>query len=172
MKQDDGNSNFKNKLGKLPPPLFGEDDCDRPACHDMMSQMKKASQASQEKKAVDCPPNSGVLGRASWTLLHTMAAWYPDQPTAEDQQHMESFMSALARFYPCTWCARDFQANLEESPVPTSSRKELCQWMCEQHNLVNEKLGKSVFDCDLKNLDKRWRKNTQDPECKTSGLLH
>jgi hypothetical protein len=72
MKQDDGNSNFKNKLGKLPPPLFGEDDCDRPACHDMMSQMKKASQASQEKKAVDCPPNSGVLGRASWTLLHTM----------------------------------------------------------------------------------------------------
>jgi hypothetical protein len=72
MKQDDSTSNLKNKLGKLPPPLFGEDDCDRPACHDMMSQMKKASQASQDKKAVECPPNSGVLGRASWTLLHTM----------------------------------------------------------------------------------------------------
>jgi FAD-linked sulfhydryl oxidase len=44
------------------------------------------------------------------------------------------------------------------------SRKDLSIWMCEQHNIVNEKLGKALFRCDLTNLDKRWRKN-DDPKC-------
>ena len=46
----------------------------------------------------------------------------------------------------------------------TKSRKDLCTWLCEQHNIVNEKLGKPMFDCSMKNLDKRWRKNN-DQEC-------
>jgi hypothetical protein len=29
--------------------------------------------------------------------------------------------------------------------------------MCEQHNQVNEKLGKPLFPCDLAVLDERWR---------------
>ena len=36
--------------------------------------------------------------------------------------------------------------------------------MCEQHNIVNEKLGKPMFDCNMKDLDARWRKNT-DTKC-------
>lgn len=30
-------------------------------------------------------------------------------------------------------------------------------WMCEQHNEVNEKLGKQKFPCNLAALDERWR---------------
>ena len=38
-----------------------------------------------------------------------------------------------------------------------SSRAELSLWMCEQHNEVNEKLGKPAFPCSLAALDDRWR---------------
>lgn len=44
------------------------------------------------------------------------AAWYPNKPTSEDKRLMSNFMSALARFYPCTWCATDFQKHIELSP--------------------------------------------------------
>ena len=84
---------------------------------------------------------------------------------------MTAFMSSLARFYPCTWCATDFQRNLAASPVRTDSRTGLCQWICEQHNLVNEKLGKPLYPCDMKTLDDRWRKSDR-PECKDKYLYH
>ena len=38
----------------------------------------------------------------------------------------------------------------------TSSRSELCVWMCEAHNRVNRDLGKKEFRCDMKELDARW----------------
>jgi FAD-linked sulfhydryl oxidase len=112
----------------------------------------------------NCPPNSSQLGKASWTLFHSMAAWYPDVPTERDQQLMMGFYDAVAQFYPCTWCAKDFTRNIQQSPVRAQSRTELCQWLCEQHNTVNEKLGKPLFDCTMTSLDERWRKSNK-PEC-------
>lgn len=73
-------------------------------------------------------------------------------------------MEALSIFYPCTYCATDFQENLKKTPVKADSRKDLCIWLCEQHNLVNEKLDKNQFKCEMKNLDERWRKSS-DPSC-------
>jgi len=224
-----------------PPPFSWQDDCERPSCDDIMSKFKAARDRSHQKQqqsnsskhenpttstvSVDsddtpplqCPPNSQILGQSTWTLLHTMAAWYPDQPTQQEQTSMTNFVQGLAQFYPCTWCAKDFQQNLQEQPVQyvsnqkmlvisnvlknqrvtqwpqsrlglshslslfvsflcfvslhftslfnairTSSRKELCQWFCMQHNLVNEKLGKPLFSCEMNDLDRRWRKN---PAC-------
>ena len=100
------------------------DDCDRPACDDMVAKMQQAAAASkkqqqqqQQQEEDNCPVTSSVLGRATWTLMHTMAAWYPEKPTQQDQREMSQFMSAVARFYPCSWCAQDFQENLAKSPV-------------------------------------------------------
>jgi FAD-linked sulfhydryl oxidase len=36
-------------------------------------------------------------------------------------------------------------------------------WLCKQHNVVNEKLGKPAFACDFAALDARWR--TGAPGC-------
>mmetsp|Transcript_3063 Transcript_3063/g.4440 ORF Transcript_3063/g.4440 Transcript_3063/m.4440 type:complete len:81 (-) Transcript_3063:205-447(-) len=72
---------------------------------------------------------------------------------------MTHFFSAVAKFYPCTYCAEDFQQNLELQPAQTQSREDLCVWLCQQHNLVNEKLGKPVFRCDISELDDRWKTN-------------
>jgi len=94
--------------------------------------------------------------------IYIQAAWYPDHPTTLEQQHMNQFMQALAIFYPCTYCATDFQQAIQEKPIVTTSRKELCQWLCQQHNVVNTKLGKPTFPCDIETLDERWRKQQQD----------
>ena len=111
-----------------------------------------------------CPPRSAELGRSSWTLLHSMAAWYPDEPTGQQRQRMANFMEALGDFYPCPWCADDFRTELHKSPPKVETRTDLCLWLCDQHNRVNAKLGKPLFDCNMKDLDERWRKSA-DPKC-------
>ncbi|CAJ1936734.1 unnamed protein product [Cylindrotheca closterium] len=150
-----------------------EEDCERPACDDVkkmlpssLDEAKQLSQKLASKQKVQCPPRSAELGRSSWKLLHSMAAWYPETPTQDQQTNMTAFMRTLAEFYPCTWCAKDFQESIKEAPVKAESRTELCMWLCDQHNRVNKKLGKPVFDCNMKNLDERWKKST-NPKCQS-----
>uniref|UniRef100_A0A7S4W4J2 Sulfhydryl oxidase n=1 Tax=Ditylum brightwellii TaxID=49249 RepID=A0A7S4W4J2_9STRA len=166
--------NNKNNTLKPPPPSlpnFKVDDCDRPACDDTVSaltaafsRIQKSSQStttttssSQNYKKKEGPINKDVLGKSTWNLLHSMSAWYPEKPSKEDEMYMTSFIEALGRFYPCTYCAHDFRGELHKSPPRTKSRKELCIWLCEQHNIVNQKLYKPQFPCDLNSLDQRWR---------------
>jgi FAD-linked sulfhydryl oxidase len=177
-----GKSSSSSSLGKN----YAMEYCDRPACDDMVEMLQKAQQAAAAQKLPSapvvpktadnpdntttngCPPNSSQLGKASWTLLHSMAAWYPDVPTEQDQQLMVGFFAALAQFYPCTWCAQDFAKNIQQYPVQATSRTELCQWLCQQHNFVNQKLGKPIFDCSMPSLDERWRKSHK-PECQKNA---
>ena len=44
------------------------------------------------------------------------AAWYPNKPSSQDKEFMTNFVNALAKFYPCSWCATDFQKNVKSSP--------------------------------------------------------
>eukprot|EP00466_Bigelowiella_natans_P008542 jgi/Bigna1/57894/fgenesh1_pm.35_\ len=52
-----------------------------------------------------CPLNRKELGRSTWALLHTMAAYYPENPSKIQQQEMEQFMRLAAKLYPCGYCA-------------------------------------------------------------------
>lgn len=126
------------------------------------------------------PPDSATLGRATWTLLHTMAAHYPENPPTELQKDTADFLRLIPKVYPCTWCAKDFQEILARKPLGdpvvissnkhelgaeksssaapfgVRSRAGLVQWMCEAHNEVNAHLGKPMFDCSK--ADERWRR--------------
>lgn len=44
-----------------------------------------------------------------------------------------------------------------------ANRKEFSIWICQQHNQVNEKLGSSVFPCNVEDLDNTWKKGV--PGC-------
>lgn len=108
------------------------------------------------------PINFEELGNSTWNLIHTMAAYYPEKPTSEKQKATKQFINSLGEVYPCTYCAKDWQDEIKEKPPRVDSRHEFSQWACEIHNVVNEKLGKSVFPCDK--VDQRWRFEPKDQD--------
>jgi len=101
------------------------------------------------------PPDGGELGRATWTFLHTLAAYYPENPTMQEKEEMKGFIRTFSRFYPCGYCAAHLREQLKVSEPDTSSQKGFSLWMCQLHNEVNELLGKKLFDCSR--VDERWR---------------
>jgi FAD-linked sulfhydryl oxidase len=110
-----------------------------------------------------CPPDVEQLGRATWTFLHTTAAYYPDKPTPKQRANMLSLLHALPILYPCTWCAQDLGEDLAAHPPDVRSRTALSLWLCERHNAVNEKLGKEPFECSK--VDERWKDGPADRSC-------
>jgi len=69
----------------------------------------KSDYTTDEANTADaCPPDVKQLGRATWTFLHTMPAYYPDHPSNQEQRLMRSFLSSFSRFYPCGHCAEHF----------------------------------------------------------------
>jgi FAD-linked sulfhydryl oxidase len=102
-----------------------------------------------------CPVNRRELGRASWAMLHTMAAYYPQTPSRNDQREMEQALWTVMKFFPCNYCSEKTLIEMKKNPPRTQTQKELSQWMCEIHNEVNERLGKPVFDC--KKVEERWK---------------
>mmetsp|Transcript_34462 Transcript_34462/g.89259 ORF Transcript_34462/g.89259 Transcript_34462/m.89259 type:complete len:143 (-) Transcript_34462:1992-2420(-) len=128
----------------------------------MESSSSKADKESE--KNVPCPLNRDELGWAAWSYLHSVAAFYPAKPSEEEKETMRGFMKGVAQFYPCKICRDDFVEEMEKDPPNVDSRASLSMWVCRQHNVVNEKLGKKTFPCELSSLMARWRKSTR-PEC-------
>ncbi|EPE34363.1 FAD-dependent thiol oxidase [Glarea lozoyensis ATCC 20868] len=111
----------------------------------------------------DCPPDVELLGRSSWTLLHSITATYPVAPSPTQQSDAKTFMSLFGKLYPCWVCAEDFQDFMARNRVRTESRQAFGEWMCEAHNEVNRKLGKREFDCSR--WEERWRTGWRDGRC-------
>ncbi|KAG1746399.1 ERV/ALR sulfhydryl oxidase domain-containing protein [Suillus lakei] len=87
------------------------------------------------------------LGRATWKLLHTMTLRYPEHPTQDERDALNSYLHLTSRLYPCGECAAEFQELLKRFPPQTGSRLAASLWLCSVHNEVNERLGKPSFDC-------------------------
>lgn len=126
-----------------------------------------ATVAASSTSRENCPADVEQLGRATWTFLHTTAAYYPKTPTKQQQSHMLSLLRALPSLYPCKPCATDFGENLRSNPPEAAvlGRANLSRWLCERHNEVNSKLGKDIFDCGVPNLDARWKDGPADGSC-------
>ncbi|KAJ7160932.1 ERV/ALR sulfhydryl oxidase domain-containing protein [Mycena filopes] len=119
--------------------------------------------AAASQTPSQCPPDKDQLGRATWTFLHTAAAYYPAVPSPAQRSQMLALIHALPALYPCSHCADDFGAEVARHPPDVSGRAGLSRWFCERHNEVNEKLGKEAFDCDK--TDERWKEGPKDGSC-------
>lgn len=123
-----------------------------------------AKATSSLQPPADCPPDVEQLGRSSWTLLHSLAASYPEAPTASQQSDTRQFMQLFGKMYPCWVCADDFRAWMNSGNEPrVSNRQEFGEWLCQAHNAVNVKLGKESFDCSK--WQERWRTGWKDGRC-------
>jgi FAD-linked sulfhydryl oxidase len=114
-------------------------------------------------RAAHCPPDVESLGRATWTFLHTTAAYYPESPTSTQRAHMLQLLHALPQLYPCSHCAEDLGTRVQRRPPDVRSRAALAAWLCVTHNEVNAKLGKPAFDCAR--VDERWKDGPKDGSC-------
>lgn len=124
---------------------------------------KDLDEYQEETPGGNCPLDRTELGRNTWSFLHTMAAYYPDNPTRETQTEMKGFINLFSKFFPCEDCARDLRSDIQTLPPDTSSRSALSLWFCRIHNFVNAKLGKPEFDCSR--VDERWRDGWGDGSC-------
>lgn len=118
-----------------------------------------------ESTLSDCPPDVDELGRNTWSMLHTMAATYPETASSSTQATMRSFISTFSQLYPCGTCAEDFRGWMKQpgNEPRVRGQDDLGTWMCEAHNAVNVKLGKKEFDCSL--WKERWRDGWRDGRC-------
>jgi FAD-linked sulfhydryl oxidase len=93
-----------------------------------------------------------------------MTAAYPERPSLTQQNETKQFISLFGKMYPCWSCAEDFRSWMKDGNEPrVSNRDEFGKWMCEAHNAVNVKLGKSSFDCNK--WEERWRTGWNDGRC-------
>ncbi|KAJ4317959.1 Flavin-linked sulfhydryl oxidase of the mitochondrial IMS [Fusarium piperis] len=121
------------------------------------------TQTATQGPPADCPPDVEALGRSTWTLLHSIAAQYPEQPSRGQQSDLLSFVGLFSKLYPCWVCAEDFQGYLHRDAPKVGSRDEFGKWLCGAHNEVNRKLGKAEFDCSK--WEERWRTGWKDGRC-------
>uniref|UniRef100_A0A1B6KJL2 Sulfhydryl oxidase n=1 Tax=Graphocephala atropunctata TaxID=36148 RepID=A0A1B6KJL2_9HEMI len=111
----------------------------------------------------NCPLDKDELGRSTWGLLHTIAAYYPDNPSQETKDDVRIFFDKFAKLYPCRSCADHFREQINMSPPRVSNQQTLSRWLCDMHNLVNQRTGKPIFDCSR--VNERWRDGWRDGSC-------
>uniref|UniRef100_A0A0E0KAA1 Sulfhydryl oxidase n=1 Tax=Oryza punctata TaxID=4537 RepID=A0A0E0KAA1_ORYPU len=109
-----------------------------------------------KKDSKAAPLTKEEVGRATWMLLHTIAAQFPDEPTRQQRRDARELMAIISRLYPCKECAEHFKEVLKANPVQAGSQAEFSQWLCYVHNVVNRSLGKPIFPCQRVNA--RWGK--------------
>lgn len=140
--------------------------CADPVCKSKIDLFRSAMNKKKDEPAVpeitvanggDCPVDKDELGRGTWALLHTMAAYFPERPTSQQKVYAELLYRGLAALYPCKICAEHMRECIKEKPPDVDSREALSLWVCGLHNKVNDVLGKDAYPCNLKELDVRWR---------------
>lgn len=124
-----------------------------------MNATRESDITSDGKWRMREPPDIREVGAGSWTLLHTIAAYYPAEPDERTRNETRTFLNSFANVFPCKWCATDFQQSLKNAPPRLDSQNEFAKWLCDAHNEVNRKLGKPQFDCLL--VNQRWRRQTK-----------
>lgn len=85
------------------------------------------------------PPTWGPLFH---DVLWFLAENYPDGPTETQQQSMQLLLRHLYANLPCLACMIDASLYVQLNPPTLTSRPVFTQWIVDQHNYINQKLGK------------------------------
>jgi FAD-linked sulfhydryl oxidase len=133
-------------------------DCKESICIDApdVSQLKQTNyfgsvykQTEMEKIYPERPLYRSEFGRSTWKVLHRISYFFPQKPDDFEKQLISNMFVGLSKFFPCKECADHFKVELKHFPIQLVSNKELAEWVCFQHNLVNKRLNKSIiYNCE------------------------
>jgi FAD-linked sulfhydryl oxidase len=104
-----------------------------------------------------CPTTYSQLSRSTWTYLHTMAAYYPENADEEMQKDTSQFLKHFAKLYPCHHCKDHLVDYLDKNPPHLQNNRNFSVWMCEYHNNINAWLGKRIVQCNADYLLHRYK---------------
>ena len=87
----------------------------------VLENTEAANQAIDEAPTIilpesGCPLDKEELGRSTWDLIHTIAAYYPDSPSDADKENARNFISSVSYLYPCEVCREDFKQSVADFP--------------------------------------------------------
>eukprot|EP00403_Amphidinium_massartii_P010152 CAMPEP_0178414634 /NCGR_PEP_ID=MMETSP0689_2-20121128/23137_1 /TAXON_ID=160604 /ORGANISM="Amphidinium massartii, Strain CS-259" /LENGTH=111 /DNA_ID=CAMNT_0020035929 /DNA_START=44 /DNA_END=380 /DNA_ORIENTATION=- len=85
-------------------------------------------------------------------LVHTLAANYPEEPSAKAQQAALLWIRAFVHTYPCGLCAREFTEVCSDLPPRLGSRADYVSWWSEAHNRVRADLSQQEVNAPPEEL--------------------
>ena len=97
-----------------------------------------------------------ILGRSTWTLLHSIGAGLHDPPNLDEQRGVMTIIRELGATFPCVECRPSF-SYIDQNPPDFSSRAALEAWLCSWHNGVNKHLGKDEAICNPSKLHQAYQ---------------
>ena len=95
-------------------------------------------------------PDPRYWGSKFWFTMHTVAYFYPHEPTRDEMLHAKNFYESLKVLLPCPGCAQHYSELLEKIPLhgAVTSRMNLITWVNNVHNEVNRRLGKPIVSLE------------------------
>ncbi|XP_003380956.1 Erv1 / Alr family protein [Trichinella spiralis] len=102
--------------------------------NDKMTNSAHSSVDSDSHQRKNCPLDKEELGRSTWGVLHSIAAYLPELLNSETQQDMRNLMRLFSLYYPCEYCAKDMREELAKNPPDVLSRRSFSQWLLKLMN--------------------------------------
>lgn len=77
--------------------------------------------------------------------MHSVAYWYPTEPTPAHKKAAYDFFTSLKELLPCGGCREHYTELLGRFPLDRAvdNRMKLLKWTVDVHNEVNISIGKS-----------------------------
>lgn len=94
-----------------------------------------------------------IMGNGIWSFLHGSSV-----SKGVDPQNVLSLLESLRNLIPCNECRNHFATVLDENPFLETkiTRENVALHICKLHNIVNKRVGKSQFPCDMEQIEERW----------------
>ena len=122
-----------------------------------------------DKKCDDPNIDNGMMtkvwGPAGWFFLHSIAYGYPYAINLSNPDHATKredyykFFYYLGRVFPCKYCRESYQQFMTTNSLinKLQTRRDLCKWLYDIHNMVNDKLNVSSDNIPtFEDIEKRY----------------
>ena len=104
-----------------------------------------------------------IWGPPFWFVIHTIAFYYPENPTFNEKRHMFEYFQNLQYVIPCPICRRHYAKTFQEHPITPylDSKNSLVEWTVNLHNIVNKSKGKPTKSLSevIKHYEKVYSRN-------------